>query len=217
MVITPTHSAVKHRWRVFEALSMYMPALLMGVLAMGSYVLVRSTPNWRPVTDAVAAVRHAPDFVMHHFSVQRFDTTGTLGLRIQGDQGRHYADTQALEIDHAHMTAPTADQLWRTTATADQVHVNGDQTIIELRQRAIVERRSAQPTADSFALSNPPLMRLRGEHLTFNVPAHQLHSSQGVLIERGRDRMTAQQLDFDQQSGQLNMSGRVRAQLQATP
>ena len=54
--------------RTWDRLSLYLPVLLTGLLAMGTWWLVRNAPVLRPPTTE-GAPRHEPDYSMKGFSV----------------------------------------------------------------------------------------------------------------------------------------------------
>jgi hypothetical protein len=55
---------------LLDHLSIYLPVILMGVLALGTYWLVRTTPVFRRPQQAP---RHEPDYFMRDFAVKTFD------------------------------------------------------------------------------------------------------------------------------------------------
>ena len=63
-----------------EKLSLYLPVLLMGLLALGTWWLVRNAP--KPIAvGPERAVMHEPDYYMKDFSIKSFDVTGRLKSR----------------------------------------------------------------------------------------------------------------------------------------
>ena len=77
---------------------LYFPLISMGLLASGTYWLVRSTP---PANGLVVQkpVQHEPDYFMRDFSVRTFDAQGRVRTEVIGTEARHYPDTLWLEID----------------------------------------------------------------------------------------------------------------------
>jgi lipopolysaccharide export system protein LptC len=61
-----------------------------------------------------------------------------------------------------------------------------------------------------------PRIELRGEKIIALIKAEKLLSSDPVQITRGPDVFTANNMDFDIQSGQYQLSGRVRGTLAPT-
>jgi lipopolysaccharide export system protein LptC len=84
--------------RTWDAMSVYLPIALMGLMAMTSYWLVRNTPESRE-PELEAAPRHVPDYFMRDFSVRVFGADGKLKSEMLGVEGRHFPDTDTLEID----------------------------------------------------------------------------------------------------------------------
>jgi lipopolysaccharide export system protein LptC len=84
--------------RVLDRLAVYLPLLLMAMMAMTTYWLVRNTPVMGEV-ELEAAPRHVPDYFMRDFSVKVFGEDGRLKSEMIGIEGRHYPDTDTLEID----------------------------------------------------------------------------------------------------------------------
>ncbi len=81
---------------------LYLPVLVMGVLALGTYWLVRSTPVSGPqVPERVRG--HEPDYFMHGFKVKTFDATGRLRSEVAGDVAE-----DGFGNDHALRAAKTA-------------------------------------------------------------------------------------------------------------
>ncbi|HTH12174.1 MAG TPA: LPS export ABC transporter periplasmic protein LptC, partial [Acidovorax sp.] len=110
----------------------------MGLLALGTWWLVRNAPMpLLPATERPPL--HQPDYFMKSFSVKSFDAAGRLQSEVQGDEARHYPDTDTLEIDKARMrsVAPTGRL---TVATADRALTNADGSEVQLFGNAIVTR-----------------------------------------------------------------------------
>jgi lipopolysaccharide export system protein LptC len=72
-----------------DALSTYLPLLLMALLALGTWWLVKNTPR-TPSCPAQPAVRRDPDYTMTAFRIERFDPDGRLRVRVDGAQLRHF-------------------------------------------------------------------------------------------------------------------------------
>ena len=65
-----------------DALLLYFPVVLMGLLAMLTYWLVRNTPA--PPEEAPRALaRHVPDYFMRDFAVRTFGVSGGFQSEIQ--------------------------------------------------------------------------------------------------------------------------------------
>ncbi len=198
---------MKRLWAVWDRISLYLPILLMGVLALGAYWLVQNTPE--PARVAVpTATRSTPDYYMTRFAVRTFTSTGLLKSEVFGDTARHFPDTDMLEIDKVRIRA--FDQQHRlTTATANRALSNGDASEVELFGNALVVREAMK----SAAGQDTPRMEFRGEYLHAFVDTDQVKSHLPVQIQRGRDQFTADSMDYDNTQRLMNMQGRVRGVL----
>lgn len=200
-------NAVRAFW---ERLSLYLPVLLMAALAMATYWLVRSSP----VTNApelVAAPRHEPDYFMRKFAVKSYDLNGQLKSEVSGREARHFPDTDTLEIDQIHIRS--FNELGRlTTATARQAITNADASEVQLIGNAQVVR-GALPDSNGTL---QPSLTFTGEFLHAFMDTERVKSHKPVELTRGKDRFTADSMDFDNLERVMLLHGRVRGQLVPT-
>ena len=194
--------------RAWERLSIYLPVLLMGLLALGTWWLVRNAPQPQQV-EQERPVRHEPDYFMRDFSVKNFDATGRLQSDIRGTLARHYADTDTLEIDQARMRSVAPDGRV-TTASANRALTNADASEVQLFGNAIVTREPLARTGQAPT----PRLEFRGEFLHAWVNDERVRSNQPVTLKRGNDTFTADSMDYDNLDQILNLRGRVHGILQ---
>ncbi|HEX5391300.1 MAG TPA: LPS export ABC transporter periplasmic protein LptC [Burkholderiaceae bacterium] len=193
--------------RGWDRLSIYLPVVLMGLLALGSYWLLRATPE--PVLPvAERPPQHEPDYFMRGFAVRSFAPDGSLRSEVRGTEARHYPDTNNTEIDQARIRSQQPGSPL-TTATAQRVTSNADQTEFVLRGNAVVVREAAG--------ANRPRLTFQGEHLQVLTDTRRVLSDKPVLLLRGRDQIQANSLDFQDNTGVALLQGRVVATLQARP
>lgn len=186
---------------------LYFPLVSMGLLALGSYWLVRSTPENVGV-EVQRPVKHDPDYFMEDFSVRTFDTAGRVRSEVVGAKARHYPDTKWLEVDNIRVRS-FDDQGRVTTATAQRGLTNEDSSEVQLMGKAIVVRE-----ADPETRANPaPRMEFRSEFLHAFMLTERVISHLPVEYLRGGDRFSADRLDFDNVEQVLQLSGRVKATL----
>ena len=191
------------RW--WEAIAISLPALLMAVLAGGTWWLVRNTPLPEAAHGA-AAPRHIPDYEMSSFSLQRFAPDGVARARVDGSALRHYPDTDTLEIDGPLVHGVEADGLV-TSATAAQAHANGDLSQIELLGGARVLRESVAPAAGA------PRLEFQGEYLHINTDTERVRSDKPVTLINGSNRLQAGSLDYDHMRNVVVLGGHVRGSM----
>lgn len=190
---------------------LYFPLISMGLLALGTYWLVRSTP---PVSGPTAqkVARHEPDYFMENFSVRTFDAAGRVRTEVQGAKARHYPDTQWLEIDNIRVRS--IDEQGRlTTAKALRGLTNEDSSEVQLMGQAVVVREADVSKSGNTA----PRMEYRGEFLHAFMNTERVRSHKPVEFLRGQDRFSADSLDFDNVEQILQLNGRVRATLTPAP
>lgn len=188
----------------WDRLSLYLPVILMAVLALGTYWLVRSTPMLM-VPEQEAPVRHEPDYFMRKFSVKTFDGAGRLKSEVWGTDARHFPDTDTLEIDMVRIRSFNEEGRL-TTATANRALTNGDATEVQLFGNARVVR---EPVVDKSGQTQSR-MEFRGEFLHAFMDTERVKSHKPVELLRGSDQFTADTMDFDNLDRVMQLKGRVK-------
>jgi lipopolysaccharide export system protein LptC len=175
----------------WDRASIYLPIILMGVLALGTYWLVRSTPVFTP-PEAPRPPSHEPDYFMKQFTVKTFDAAG-----------KHFPDTDTLEIESARIRSfDTQGQL--TTVTANRALTNADASEVQLMGNALAVREAvggAKPV---------PRMEFKGEFLHAFMKTERLKSDKPVVLTRGTDRFVADAMEYDNLKQVIELRGRVK-------
>jgi lipopolysaccharide export system protein LptC len=192
--------------RFLDRLSLYLPLILMGFLALGSWWLVRSMPDM-VYADENKPLRKEPDYRLKNFWVKSFDTTGRMTREVGGDAGRHYPDVDEMHIDKVRIYAESEKNV-KINAQAQTGIATGDGERVTL-----VGQAQAIREADAQS----PRTELRGERLLALPKQERLLSSDPVRITRDRDVFTAQTLNFNSQTGEYLLEGRVRGMLAPKP
>jgi lipopolysaccharide export system protein LptC len=194
--------------RVLDRLAVYLPLVLMGLMAMTSYWLVRNTPKLGD-SEIEAPPRHEPDYYMRDFSVKVFEPDGRLKSVIVGTEGRHYPDTDTLEIDQPRIRILGTEGRV-TTATAARGVINADGSEAQLFEKAVVVRE-ATVSAQGVAT---PRSELQSDFLHFFANTEQVKSHLPVVMIRGSgDRFTGDGMGFDNLGRSMEINGRVRGVL----
>jgi lipopolysaccharide export system protein LptC len=192
---------------VWDKTSIYLPVVLMGLLALASYWVVSLAPS-ADLPAPERAVSQAPDSIMRDFAVRQFSPDGTLQSELFGREMRRYPYNDTSVIDEAH-GVQIADTGRRTTFQAQRLTTNGDQSIYWFEGNVIIIREAHHTPA-----SQDPRVEYRGEALTLYVDEDRLESDKPVVITRGNDRISGNRLRYDDNTTVLDMQGRVRALLQ---
>ncbi len=196
------------RWlrRTGDRLAIYLPVILMGLLAAGTYWLARNTPTLLGGADAERPVSHDPDYFMRGFSVKTFDAGGRLKSEVFGTEARHYPDTDTLEIDMARIRSYGEDGAL-TVATAKRALSNADGSEVQLMGDAVVVRETPPGTTT-------PRLEYRGEFLHAFMDTERVRSHKPVTLIRGTDVFTADSMEYDNLDAIMVLRGRVRGVLQ---
>lgn len=188
----------------WDRLSTYLPIMVMGFMALGTYWLVQNTPK----IDAPAVarpLRHESDYFMNNFSVTTFVESGRLRSEVFGLAARHFPDSDTLEIDRIRVRS--FDERGRlTTATADRALTNSDASVVELFGNALLIREAAPGPSGSMA----PRIEFRGEYLHANTETERIKSNRPVELRRGTDVFSGDSMDFDNVGQIMVMQGRVK-------
>jgi len=193
--------------QLLDRLTLYLPVVLMGALAMSTYWLVRTVP----LADGAAPVtqlQHLPDYFMREFAVKTFGAAGKLKSEVRGTEARHFPDSDTLEIDQVLIRS--FDELGHlTVASAQQALTNGDGSEVQLMGAAKVVRAATQDAAGKAQ----PELTFTGEFLHAYLKTERVTSNKPVVLTRGQDRFTADNMDFDNQQRVMQLNGRVKGVL----
>jgi lipopolysaccharide export system protein LptC len=188
-------------WRLREALSTYLPLLLMAVLAAATWWLVRQTPG-APAERAAERATHLPDYTMRRFVLQRFAPDGRLTARLEGQELRHYPGSDRIEIDALQLHAYLPDGR-RMQATARRAVSNDAASELQLQGGAEVDGtdRDGRP------------VQIRSEFLHAFIDAEIVRTHLPVEVRHGSSQLRAGGVVYDAQRRRIEFQGPVRAVL----
>ena len=206
-VVPAWRSALDRASLFWERTSLYIPVLLMGLLALGTYWLVRNTPaSLAPEGQRVVGAE--PDYYMRKFGIKTFDDAGQLKSDVSGAEVRHYPDTDTLEIDKALIRSYSLKGRL-TTSTGDRALTNGDGSEVQLIGNARVVREAAVDV-DGQEI---PRLEFRGEFLHVFVNDERVKSHLPVVINRGSDQFAGDTFAYDNLDRIADLNGRVKVLL----
>lgn len=202
-------------WRrtigLWDKASLYAPLLIMGFLASGTYWLVRNAPD-APVATAATQVKHEVDYFLRNFTVKSYDAVGVLKSELRGAEGRHYFDTDVLEVDRAmlHHVNPVGEVI---NATSNRAYSNGDGSEVQLVGNAVVIREPRRESDAGGVSKTVPRVEFRGEFLQVFLKEERVKSHKPVVLIRGADQFTGDNFEYNSLDGVANLNGRVRGLL----
>lgn len=196
--ITVVVRKLRQSW---DALSAYAPMILMAMLALVSYWLVRSTPGLMD-SEEETVKKHVPDYFMQDFSVRVYDAQGKLKNEIKGVEGKHFPDTDTVEIIQPRVRAYSqGGEL--TTATADKGIINGDGTEVQLIENAVIVRDPLRP--------NEVSQRLKSDFFHLFSDTEMIRTHLPVEIFRGTtDHFVADSMVYNNLDRTMQLTGRVK-------
>jgi lipopolysaccharide export system protein LptC len=193
----------------WDRASIYLPVLLMGLLALGTYWLVHTAPAPRLAQDMVR-LRHEPDYFMRGFSLTVYDEQGRIKSEVDGAAMRHYPDNDSVEIDRPQIRAfkPSGQ---RTTASAELARAKGDGSEVEFVGNAVLVREPIPGKADAT------LQRLefRSAYLHADMDAERVKSHRPVVLSRGTERFSGDSFEYSALEQVLELRGHVVVDLAA--
>jgi lipopolysaccharide export system protein LptC len=192
--------------RLLDKLSVYLPLIVMALLASASWWLVRSVPALLP-PETSKPVRLDPDYRLSDFSVKSFDTHGRMTREVIGEKAQHYPATEDMHIDQVRIYAENENGA-KMNAQAEQGIATDDGKQVTLIGNAY---------AIKHAQNDRPQIELRGERLVALPDEDRVVSSDPVQITRDRDVYTADTMNFNSKTGEHELQGRVRGMLVPKP
>lgn len=191
--------------RLWEQLALYLPVVMMGLLALGTYWLVRNAPG-APTPAEPAVVTQSADYFMRRANVKTFDADGRLKTEIAGTEARHFPHNKILEIDNVRVRSLGPDGRL-TTATAQRGLSNDAGNEVQLIGDAVVVRE-AITLPDGRML---PRLEFRGEFMHVFTDKEQVRSHLPVTLRRGNDEFKGDTFSYDNLDQVAELRGRVKA------
>lgn len=188
--------------RLSQALSTYLPLLLMALLALATWWLVQNTPAPEAAKDAEPP-RHEADYTMQGFTMQRFGADGRLLLQLNGQQLRHYPDTDTLEIDVVTIRAQAPDgSVMRASARRALADRNASEVQLLGGARVVYE-----------GTEHEAAIEFDSEFLLALFDKKQLRSHLPVQLRQGSSEINLGAIVYDHATRSARLGAPVRARL----
>jgi len=203
--------------RIFDALILSIPLLIMGLLAAVTFWLVVITPEISHIAKT-KLLRDAPDLTVNNFIVERFDHNGTLRSNLKADMAYRIPVTNEIIVDRVDMmTTESMDNssgaqpvlgtpgidFFRVTAIADRSILHNAESMIELLDSAYVTRQPFGLSGDNEKIE------FLGDELKILLEEGKLISDKPVDISQDGTRFTADTMTYDYATNTLQMRGKV--------
>ncbi len=191
--------------RSWDQLAIYLPLMLMGLLALLTYWMVRIAPSL-PEPQQTRAQAHEVDFFMRGAVVKTYDGQGRLQNQLTGREMRHYPDNATIEVDLPRWQGITP-QGRLTRAWAQRGLSKDDGSEVQLIGQAVVVREPLT-TAQGRSL---PQQQFEGEFLHIFAQDERMRSHLPVQFSSGGDRFNADSFRYEHQDRVVELEGRVKA------
>lgn len=196
---------------LWDSLAIYLPLVLMGLLALLTYWMVRITPSLAE-SEAVRPQVHEVDFFMRGATVKTYDKNGRLQAQLSGAEIRHYADNATVEIDLPRWQS-TAPDGRVTQATARRALSQDDGSEVQLFGDALVLREAFKPARGPSL----PRQEYRSEFLHIYAKDERVQSHLPVRFSSGGSEFSADSFSYEHLGRTVQLQGRATARLVPTP
>lgn len=188
--------------RLRDALTAYLPLLLMVALALGTWWLVKNSPQ--PLqARAPKAVSAEPDYTLRGFTLQRFAADGQLQVTLVGRQLHHFPIDDRIEIEELRLTVDAPGRPG-TVATARRALSDGRATEVRLLGGAQVRGTLADGRA----------IEIDSEFLHYFAQSQRVVTDKPVQLRVGTSVVTAAGLLWDHPARVLELRPPMHAVLQ---
>ena len=205
--LPPAQRVLRGLLGIWDRLALYLPLVLMALLALLTYWMVRHAPQLAE-PDAPRSAVHEVDFFMRGATIKTFDKTGRLQSQLSGSEMRHYGDNATVEVDQPRWFSVSPEGR-RTQASAKHALSEDDGSEVQLLGDARVVREAlVLPSGRTV-----PRQEFRGEFLHIVADDERVSSNRPVQFTSGADVFSANTFRYDHETRVLELEGRVRAVL----
>jgi len=176
------------------------------IIAIALLAVVTATSYWysrvmRKPEGAEPSRPGTPDVVVDRLVLTQFDEQGRARSKVFGEQLRHFAENEDVDINAPRLISLRPDQP-RVEASARRARVENAAERLHLHEDVVVTRA---------AFNGQPQMRLTTEYLLVLPEEDRYRTDRPVQMSRGRSSIRADSMDFDNIARTLVMNGAVRS------
>lgn len=195
---------------LIDKISLLMPVILMGLLALGSYWLYQNTPIVKE-NKKKTVVSSEPDYFLSNFATRQYDAkTNLLKSEIIGEIANHYPDRNELEIFKIQAKSISAEG-FLTHGTAEKAIRNSEGNQVQLVGKALIIREAVDPSKVASSKKIP--VNFTGEYLNIEIDKQKITSDKAISFTQGNNQFTANNLDYDNKTGIVNLGNGVHVTL----
>lgn len=195
---------------LIDKISLLMPVILMGLLALGSYWLYQNTPIVKE-NKKKTVVSSEPDYFLSNFATRQYDAkTNLLKSEIIGEIANHYPDRNELEIFKIQAKSISAEG-FLTHGTAEKAIRNSEGNQVQLVGKALIIREAVDPSKVVSSKKIP--VNFTGEYLNIEIDKQKITSDKAISVTQGNNQFTANNLDYDNKTGIVNLGNGVHVTL----
>lgn len=195
---------------IIDKVYLILPVILMGTLALGSYWLYQNTPI-NKINKKKKVISSEPDYFLKSFATRQYDAkTNLLKSEIIGERANHYPDRDELEISKIQAKSISLEG-FVTHGTAEKAIRKPDGNQVLLMGQAIITREPVDPSKVASGKKTP--VNFRGEFLQIDVDDQKISSNQPIKVVQGNNQFTANNLNYDNRTGIINLGNGVQVTL----
>lgn len=187
-----------------DRITLLIAIVLLGAVTATSYWYSRAMRRPAPIERSAAG---QADFVVDRVVLTQYDEQGRAKHRLFADRLTHYAVTEDVDLVAPRLLGMN-DGRPQTQARALTARVENAGERVHMRGSVVLTRAATE---------NSEALRVTTEYL-LAIPDYDRYSTdRPVQIERGGDRMRANQMELDNIQRTIRLGGRVQTVLEPPP
>jgi lipopolysaccharide export system protein LptC len=191
--------------RFYDRLAALVSLLLLASLGLFTYYLAAVADRRQQVAEHEPSGE--PDYFVEGLALTRMSSTGAPSFRLEADGLKHDPDGNSTEFVRPRMVSLDPSRP-RVVVVADRGRVSSDGNRTELAGNVVITRAATDGAA---------ALRAETEAAVVLPEQNLIRSDREVRIVQGRNQLVGVGMELDNETRQLRLDSRVRAQWQADP